>query len=123
MQISATDEWCMIAVAFFIIMDYITGVVKAIMADNLSSRKMREGLGHKFAYLLLVFVAYAIDTFNTHTQLGLPVDVFACVVGGICLIELTSILENITAINPELASAPFMHIFATVTDTDKDKDK
>lgn len=118
MQISATDEWCMIAVVFFIIMDYVTGVVKAVMANNLSSRKMREGLGHKFAYLMLVFVAYAIDVFNAHTQLGLPVNVFACTVGGICLIELTSILENITAINPELANAPFMRIFAT-NDTPK----
>lgn len=110
------DIWCTIAVIFFISIDYITGVVKAIMRDDLSSRKMREGLGHKFAYLMLVLVAWFIDEVNRHIDLGLPMSVFVCTVGGVCLIELTSILENVTEINPELKNAPFMQIFAQSTD-------
>lgn len=109
------DVWCTIAVTFFIAIDYITGVTKAIMQDNLSSRKMREGLGHKFAYLLLTLVAWFIDEVNRHIDLGLPVSIFVCTVSGICLIEVTSILENITEINPELKNAPFMQIFAQFT--------
>lgn len=110
------DIWCTIAVTFFIITDYVTGVAKAVMQNNLSSKKMREGLGHKFAYFMLVLVAWFIDLVNVHVDLGLPVSVFMCTVGGISLIELTSILENITAINPELADAPFMQVFAQSTD-------
>lgn len=109
---STADVWCAIAVTFFITTDYVTGVAKAIMQDNLSSKKMREGLGHKFAYFALTLVAWVIDEINLHVDLGLPVSVFVYTVGGICLIELTSILENITVINPELANAPFMQIFA-----------
>ena len=112
---TTADVWCAIAVMFFITTDYVTGVAKAIMQDNLSSKKMREGLGHKFAYIILVLVAWFIDEVNLHVDLGLPVSVFVCTVGGICLIELTSILENITVINPELADAPFMQIFAQNT--------
>ena len=112
--------WALIAVLFFVVTDYITGVVKAVMAGNLSSNKMRKGLGHKFAYLALILVAYMIDTISVHVELGLPVHVYLITVGGICLIELTSILENITQINPELKNAPFMQIFAT-TDTKEDK--
>ena len=112
---ATADVWCAIAVTFFITTDYVTGVAKAIMQDNLSSKKMREGLGHKFAYIILVLVAWFIDEINLHVDLGLPVSVFVCTVGGICLIELTSILENITAINPELADAPFMQIFSQNT--------
>lgn len=112
---TTTDVWCAIAVTFFITTDYITGVAKAIMQDNLSSKKMREGLGHKFTYIILTLTAWFIDEVNLHVDLGLPVSVFVCTVGGICLIELTSILENITAINPELADAPFMQIFAQST--------
>lgn len=111
------DIWCTIAVTFFIVTDYITGIVKAIMRDNLSSEKMRKGLGHKFAYFILVLVAWFIDEINLHVDLGLPVSVFICTVGGICLIELTSILENVTAINPELADAPFMRIFTQSTNS------
>lgn len=112
---TTADVWCAIAVTFFITTDYVTGVAKAIMQDNLSSKKMREGLGHKFAYIILVLVTWFIDEVNLHVDLGLPVSVFVCTVGGICLIELTSILENITVINPELADAPFMKIFAQST--------
>lgn len=112
---TTADVWCAIAVTFFITTDYVTGVAKAIMQNNLNSRKMREGLGHKFAYIILTLTAWFIDEVNLHVDLGLPVSVFVCTVGGICLIELTSILENITAINPELADAPFMQIFAQST--------
>ena len=115
MTMTTTDVWCVFAVVFFIIVDYVTGITKAIMQDNLSSKKMREGLGHKFAYFILVLVAWFIDEINLHVDLGLPVSVFVCTVGGICLIELTSILENITVINPELAGAPFMQIFSQST--------
>lgn len=115
MTMTTTDVWCMLAAVFFIIADYVTGITKAIMQDNLSSKKMREGLGHKFAYFILVLVAWFIDEINLHVDLGLPVSVFVCTVGGICLIELTSILENITVINPELAGAPFMQIFSQST--------
>ena len=119
MTFTDTDMWALIAVLFFVATDYVTGIVKAIMTSNLSSKKMREGLGHKFAYLALILTSYMIDTFSTHVDLGLPVHVYLVTVGGICLIELTSILENITEINPELKDVPFMRIFsATNTNTD-----
>lgn len=112
---TTANVWCAISVTFFIVTDYVTGVTKAIMQNNLNSHKMREGLGHKFAYIILTLTAWFIDEVNLHVDLGLPVSVFICTAGGICLIELTSILENITAINPELEDAPFMQIFAHST--------
>lgn len=117
MTFDTSDVWALIAVLFFVVTDYITGLVKAIMAGNLSSKRMREGLGHKFTYLALILVAYMIDTVGAHVDLGLPMHVYLVTVGGICLIELTSILENITEINPELKDAPFMQVFATTTDS------
>ena len=115
MTMTATDVWCVFAVVFFIIVDYVTGLAKAILNDTLSSQKMRQGLWHKFAYLMLTLVAYFVDMINLHVDLGLPLSVLVCTVGGISLIELTSILENITEINPELKNAPFMQIFAQST--------
>lgn len=106
------DMWCTIAILFFIATDYVTGVIKAIIQGNLSSKRMREGLGHKLAYLTLAITAWFIDILNMHLSLGFPINVFPCTVSGICLIELTSIIENITAINPELKNAAFMNIFA-----------
>lgn len=122
MAFTEPDMWALIAALFFIFTDYLTGVVKAVMQGNLSSQKMREGLGHKFAYLILIIVAYAIDTVNTHVSLGLPVNVFIVTVGGTCLIELTSILENLCEINPELKNKPFMRIFDTNNNTPDHKE-
>lgn len=118
-----SDMWCAIAVLFFISTDYITGIIKAIMQGNLSSKRMREGLGHKLAYIMLALTAWFIDTLNMHLSLGFPLNVFTCVVSGICLIELTSIIENITAINPELGNAAFMDIFTQNTHNPKHKEK
>lgn len=107
-----TDIWLAIAVLFFTSTDYLTGVIKAIMQDNLNSKKMREGLGHKLAYLILTATSWFIDALNMHLSLGFPINVLTCVVSGICFIELTSILENITVINPNLENAAFMSVFA-----------
>ncbi len=123
MTMTEADIWCMFALVVFIATDYVTGCAKAILADQLTSRKMRQGLWHKFAYIMLALLSYFIDMVNIHVQLGLPLSTFVCVVGGISLIELTSILENITEINPELKDAPFMRVFANTTNTQTNNDK
>lgn len=115
------DMWCAIAVLFFISVDYITGVIKAGIQGNLNSKKMREGLGHKFTYLILTLTAWFIDTLNMHISLGFPIHVFTCTVSGICLIELTSIIENITAINPELKNTTLINMFTKNTHTPNHK--
>ena len=119
MTFTDPNMWALIAVLFFVATDYTTGIVKAIMAGNLSSKRMREGLGHKFAYLALILTSYMIDVFSAHVDLNLPVHVYLVTTAGTCLIELTSIIENITEINPELKDVPFMQIFSTTnTNTD-----
>lgn len=117
-----SNLWSAIAVLFFISTDYLTGIIKAIIQDDLSSKKMRTGLGHKLAYLILAIMASVIDVVNTHIPLGFPISLSTCTVSGICFIEITSILENITAINPELRKAPFMSIFSQNNTTPKHKE-
>lgn len=105
------ETWLSAAVLIFIIIDYITGVINAAMKNSISSRKMREGLGHKATYIILLSVCYIIDAIQLNTELNLPTKLFPIVSCGILLIELTSITENICEINPELKQANFMYIF------------
>lgn len=100
-----------LAVLVFTSLDYITGVINAIMHGKLSSSKMREGLGHKFAYLCTFFIAWFIDFEMGHIDIGFHTALTSLVTVGIVLIELSSIIENIGKINPELAQAKFMKIF------------
>ena len=100
-----------LAVFVFTITDYVTGTIGAIMRGNLSSTKMREGLGHKFAYICIFFIAWFIDFEMKHIDIGFTSTLTPMVTIGIVLIELSSIIENLGKINPELAQAKFMKIF------------
>lgn len=111
-----------IAVVVFVFIDYITGVVNAAMHSRLNSSKMREGLGHKFAYCVLIFVAYIIDAIQLNSSLNLPFEMFPIVSIGIIAIELTSIIENVCEINPELRKAKFMDIFEKNNTNDDEKE-
>lgn len=111
-----------IAVVVFVFIDYITGVVNAAMHSRLNSSKMREGLGHKFAYCVLIFVAYIIDAIQLNSSLNLPFEMFPIVSIGIIAIELTSIIENVCEINPELKKAKFMDIFEKNNTNDDGKE-
>ena len=114
--------WYSIAVVAFIFIDYITGVVNAAMHSRLKSSKMREGLGHKFAYCVLIFISYIIDTIQLNSSLNLPFELFPVVSLGIIAIELTSIIENVCEINPELKEAKFMNVFEKNNKTNEKKE-
>ena len=112
-----------IAIVVFVFIDYITGVVNAAMHSRLNSSKMREGLGHKFAYCVLIFVAYIIDAIQLNSSLNLPFELFPIVSLGIIAIELTSIIENVCEINPELREAKFMDVFEKNNKTTQKKEE
>lgn len=105
-------ELIVIGIVFLLVLiDYITGVVNAIMHGELSSKKMRQGLGHKFAYLAIICVALIVEYGSDYINLGIGLPVFIPVCIGICLIEITSIMENCVKINPDLKSSNILNIF------------
>lgn len=98
-------------VSLLALIDYITGVVNAIMHGELSSERMRQGLGHKFAYLAVIGVALIVEYGSGYINLGIELPVFIPVCVSICLIEITSIMENCVKINPELKDSNILDIF------------
>lgn len=105
-------ELIVIGIVFLLVLiDYITGVVNAIMHGELSSEKMRQGLGHKFAYLVIICVALIVEYGSDYISLGIGLPAFTPVCASICLIEITSITENCVKINPELSSSNILNIF------------
>lgn len=105
-------ELIVIGIVFLLVLiDYVTGVVNAIMRGELSSEKMRRGLGHKFAYLAIICVALIVEYGSNYIDLGIELPVFIPVCVGICLIEITSIMENCVKINPELSGSNILNIF------------
>lgn len=107
-----THELIVIGIVFLlVVIDYVTGVVNAIMHGELSSERMRQGLGHKFAYLTVICVALIVEYGSDYINLGIELPVFIPVCASICLIEITSIMENCVKISPELSSSNILNFF------------
>ncbi|OXN01123.1 phage holin family protein [Bifidobacterium vansinderenii] len=108
---NTTELAALIITGILIIMDYGTGIAKAAHAHDIDSGKMREGLWHKSAYVLVVVLAGVIEHGQHWVDLGytLPLVIPACVY--IILTETASILENLVQINPELAQSPVLDLF------------
>ena len=79
--------------------------------ELITIERMRQGLGHKFAYLAVICVALIVEYGSDYINLGIELPVFLPVCAGICLIEITSIMENCVKINPELSGSNILNIF------------
>lgn len=116
-------ELIVIGIVFLLVLiDYVTGVVNAIMHGELSSENMRQGLGHKFTYLAIICVALIVEYGSDYIDLGIELPVFIPVCAGICLIEITSIMENCIKINPELNNSNILNMFNIGKKQNNDKE-
>ena len=103
-----------------ILFDVVSGVLNAVKNGELSSSIMRKGLFNKVAELILlglaIFLGYAI-TIPPFDNMGVPPEILMCVSGYIGLMEILSILENISKINPDLPFAKLLLIFNLPVDS------
>lgn len=86
----------------FILMDMVTGLVKAFMEKAYNSSIMREGLFHKIGSVLVVTFATLVDYAQVYMDLGITVPVTTAVCSYIILMEIGSIIENVCIINPDI---------------------
>lgn len=112
-----------IIVAALIIGDIVSGLIAAIATKSIDSTKMRNGLWHKSAYILVIALAALIEwgaAKGVFFGIEIPILSAACVYIGVT--EITSIIENIAVINPELKGTPLLSLFKRSNDT-KGNDK
>lgn len=85
--------------------DYITGLIKAYVLKELSSKKGMAGILKKFAYILVVVVGIIADylcklfiaEFDINFTFTIPIALLLAI--WLTINELISILENLNAIN------------------------
>lgn len=85
--------------------DYITGLIKAYVLKELSSKKGLSGIFKKFAYILVVVVGIIADylcklfiaEFDINFTFTIPIALLLAI--WLTINELISILENLNAIN------------------------
>ena len=100
------------AIAFaFIVLDFITGLIKALATSSFTSTKMREGRFHKVGLILCMILGGLVDFAQGYLDLGVSVPVAAAICVYICLMETASIIENVCKINPQLVPDKLSALF------------
>ena len=102
------------AIVFGLIcIDYVSGVIGSIVNKDFSSSKMREGLIHKSAYVLVFALAELVKVMSLYYDLGIAgaEAIVGLVIVWVSVTEIGSILENLVKINPELNDSRFFEIF------------
>jgi hypothetical protein len=120
----STAELCAFGItAILIAMDYISGIAAAASRGDLQSSKMREGLWHKLGEVGTILLAYLVAEEGHYIGLPYQIDLLIpAVIIWLSVMEITSILENLTLLNPDLASSGFLRIFRRTDDTDDTDD-
>lgn len=101
-------------VSVLIVADLLFGMLGAVVQRNFQSTKIREGLAHKCAEFAFILIADVIDAL-IYGGVALPFETPqgpALMVVGTALIvmEIASLMEIATRINPELAENPLFKI-------------
>ena len=107
-----TAQIAIAAVGILILLDVLTGFVGAAVTHTISSRKMREGILHKFTELVLVALATIIDGAllgGFDVLGGDPVLLATCAY--IAVMEVSSILELVAKYNPDIAESGIFALF------------
>lgn len=86
----------------FIVLDFLTGIVKAVAKKEYSSSIMREGLVHKSGAILCVGLGALCEYAVKYIDLGVNVPIASAICTYIILMEIGSVIENIGIINPSI---------------------
>ncbi len=112
----------------FLVIDYITGLLKAISNKSISSKKGFKGIIKKVAYLLAVIVASQLDDLIKEIHLNIPIIILDTPLTFRQLIILTivgnegiSIVENLAELGCPFPK-PFKNLFKKMKEIDKEQD-
>ena len=111
---NAAVQVMLVAVLLLIVADLLFGMLGAVVQRDFKSTKIREGLAHKcseFAFLLVADVIDALLFAGIQLPFEIPNGCALMVVGiALILMEIASLMEVATRINPKLSSNPLFQI-------------
>lgn len=108
--------------ACFILMDLLTGLIKAFKKQEYNSSVMREGLYHKGGSVLCVVLGALVDYAQTLVDLGVTIPLASTICVYIILMEIGSVIENISIINPDIMPNKLKSYFYKLAESEKEND-
>lgn len=108
-----SQSWSIVLACIMMMADVVVGFVGAAIRHDISSTKMREGIGHKVMMLALIVVAYVLGVGLTHVsgiQFNVPSTEVVC--WYTIVMELASIIENIAMAWPAFSDSKLFKYFS-----------
>lgn len=87
----------------FILLDIVSGLLKAGKAGEVNSSVMREGVFHKAAEVFVLIFATTVECASPYISLPEGLPLVAVTATYLCVMEGISIVENLCAVNPALS--------------------
>jgi toxin secretion/phage lysis holin len=91
-----------LVVIVFIILDIITGLVKAFYNNSYSSSEMRKGGLRKIGIFLAVVLCYIVEVCLPYLNITINIPITIIAAAYLAFMEITSIIENLSALNPNI---------------------
>ena len=104
-----------VAMIVFMLLDYLTGVVKAIHLKELNSKSATKGLLKKFSFFIAAFTGWAIDLF-----FSIPFSVGTIISTWIIVTEIISIFENLVECDTPIPESIIKYFKLFKEDVDKE---
>lgn len=86
----------------FVVIDLVSGIIMALKNKEYDSSKMRDGLFNKCGIMIVVSVASLIDYTQGYLDIGAELPLTNAVLCYTVLMEIASILENVSRICPAI---------------------
>ena len=113
-----------IALLILILLDWVFGIGNAMMKQEFKSEKMREGIGHKCSELGFIAVGIVMDAMiSSGLNLGFDGPILTTIAVYLCIMEIGSLMETFSKINPQLANSPAFKLLESVHLIEKESDK
>lgn len=114
----------MLIMLAFILLDVLSGFLRATKTKSLDSAKMRAGFYHKAAYLLVVALGMLVDhAQSTYHLIENDIKLTPLIIAYVIVTEMLSIAENVRAMNPKLQALEvldFLKDYQAPSHTNKD---
>lgn len=107
-----------VLVLLAIILDVVSGIIRAGFQGVVSSRKMWRGLLGKSAVLVVMCTAGIVDYgLLSSLDIGIDAPIYETVCAYIVVMELVSVFENVAQVNPQLGKLRSLFKLTSSTET------
>ena len=105
-----------IITVIFILLDIVTGIIKAFKEKSYTSSTMREGLFHKCGSVLCIIFGCLVDYTQKYIDIGISIPFAKTMCIYIVIMEIGSIIENICVINPDILPEKIKKYFKNLSE-------